>query len=102
QFTAGRRKVVPDQGSDELAGRISGGRDDRVELCDAGDHRVILVEDDLVVVLVHNLLDNTIIDHDLRCRVRFSFHPYFDLPPVPVEVRALPVIMEESMAGVYL
>src|SRR5208337_178421 len=42
QFTAGRRKVVPDQGSDELAGRISGGRDDRVELCDAGDHRVLL------------------------------------------------------------
>jgi hypothetical protein len=55
-----------------------------------------------VIVLVNDLFDHTIIDHDLRCRVRFPLHPDLYLPPVPVEVGALPFVMEQTVAGIDL
>jgi hypothetical protein len=73
-----------------------------VELLYPGDHRVIAVKDDLVVVLGDDLFDQTVSDQDLRCRVRLSFHPDLDLPPVPVEVGALPFIMEQTVTGIDL
>jgi hypothetical protein len=73
-----------------------------VELLDAGYHRVIAVQDYLVIVLVNDLFDQTVIYQDLRCRVRFSLHPDLNLPSVPMKVGAFADIMEQAVAGIKM
>jgi hypothetical protein len=55
-----------------------------------------------VIVLVDNLLDQTVIDQDLRRRVRFPLYPDLHLPPVPVEVGTFSLVSEQTVAGINL
>jgi hypothetical protein len=73
-----------------------------VELLDAEDHGVIDVQDNLMIVLINDLFDQTIVNQDLRGRVRFPLHPDLNLPSVPMKVGAFPFVMEQAMAGINM
>jgi hypothetical protein len=69
---------------------------------DAGDHRVVTVQDDLVIVFSNSLFDYVIIHEDSCGRVRLAANPHFHLPAVPVKVGTLPFIVEQPVARIDL
>jgi len=97
-----RREIIADENSYQFTGWITRGLDDRVELLDAGNHRVIAVQDNLVIVGVDDLFDQAVIDEDLGSRVRFPLHPDLDFPPVSMQVGALSLIIEQAVAGINM
>ncbi len=71
-----------------------------MELSDPRNHRVIAVQDDLVIVFIDDLFNQAVVDQYLGCRVRFPLHPDLYFPPVPVKVCALPLVIEQTVAGI--
>ena len=57
-------KVVPEDPREQFACRVTRGCEHVLELLNGSDHRVIAVEDDLVVVLPDDLLDHVVIDQN--------------------------------------
>jgi hypothetical protein len=73
-----------------------------VELLYAGHHRVIAIEDNLMIIFIDDLFYQTIIDKDLCCRIWFPFHPDLNPPSVPMKVGAFAGIMEKTVAGINM
>lgn len=82
-----------------FARRIPVGSDYFLELRKARNHRIIAVEDDLVVVPVHDFLNEIIIHEDAAFGVHFSIHPYLNPPLVAVEPVALSLVVEKPVTG---
>ncbi len=68
-----------------------------LELLDAGDHRVIPVEDNLVIKTFNDVFYGIVIDQYAGIIVNSTVDPYLDFPPVPVEIGAFSLVMEQSV-----
>ncbi len=88
---------VPDKDCQKLTGGITGGGNDLLELLDAGDHRVILVEENLVVKTFNDVFYDIVINQYTGIVVNGTVDPYLDFPPVPVKIGAFSLVMEQSV-----
>jgi hypothetical protein len=101
-FPAFLVQLVTEERGQQFTGRFSGGYYNRVDLPDAADQGVFLVEDDLVVQPLDHLLDRIVINKDSGLLVHAALHPDLDPPAVPVQAGALALVMQEPVARVEM
>jgi hypothetical protein len=76
--------------------------DDLLKLADTGNHRVVLIEDDLVIEAINHLSNFIIIDQDSGYAVNRSFNPDLDQPSVPMQICTLTLVMKEAVARIEM
>ena len=83
-----------------LAGRVALGDDDRLELFKTPDHRVVFIQDHLVIKLFYGLPDEVIVHKDPGDLIDVPPDPDLHLPAVAVELGTLALVVEETMTGI--
>jgi hypothetical protein len=76
--------------------------DHLMKLADARNHRITLVEDDLVIEAINHFSDLIIINQDAGYAVNRSFNPDLDQPSVPMQICALTLIMKKTVARIEM
>jgi hypothetical protein len=87
---------------EKLACGIPGSRNNWLELPYTGNHRIIPVQYGLVIETFNDGGDCIIVNKDTGGFFHLSFNPYFNPPPVAMEMRTLPAIMHEPVASVKM
>jgi hypothetical protein len=73
-----------------------------LELFDTGNHRIIAVQDNLVVKFSDEILYQRIIYQYSGSCVGDSLNPYLHLPAVSVKIGALTLVMEKTVTRIYV
>jgi hypothetical protein len=102
RFTTEVIDPIPDDDGKKFARGVAFCGDDLLELADAGDHRIIFVEDDLVIEAINHFSDLIVINQDAGYDVSRSFNPDLDQPSVPMQICTLTLVMKEAVARIEM
>jgi hypothetical protein len=95
---AGAIDIICNPDAKEFTCRITLCGDDILKLREAFSHRIVLIEDHLMIIDLNEFFYAIIVNEDLRLLVHSSFEPYLGAPPVAMQTGALSIIMEKPMA----
>jgi len=102
RFTTEIIDPIPDDDSKEFTRGIALCGDDLLKLADTGNHRIVLIEDDLVIEAINHFSNLIIINQDPGYAVNRSFNPDLDKPSVPMEICTLTRVMQEAVARIEM
>jgi hypothetical protein len=102
RFTTKVIDLIPDNGGEKLTRRVAPCGDNLVKLAYAGDHGIILIEDDLVIEAINHFFYLIIINQDPGYAVNSSFNPDLYQPSVPMEICTFALVMEKAVARIEM
>jgi hypothetical protein len=102
RFTTKVADPIPDDDGKEFARGVAPCGDDLLKLADTGNHRIVLIEDDLVIEAINHFSNLIIINQDPGYAVNRSFNPDLDQPSVPTEICTLTRVMKEAVARIEM
>lgn len=101
-FTTKVIDLIADNDGEKLTRGVAFCGDNLMKLAYAGNHWIILIEDDLVIEAINHFFNFIIINQDPGCAVNRPFNPDLNQPSVPVEICALTLVMKEAVARIEM